>query len=277
MGGLNPLTLLCVCNSDDSEKGRESDNAGQEAEKQRSGDVQFPCSACDKAYKSEELLRIHTRVVHNSKLRCLECNLSFTLRSTMNDHFANFHALPQSTTPKLVCVTCKHTFPSTMALWSHRMIAHGRRVPYSPLYQCNHCPMKFQTPNELNTHALVHSNDRRPHSCSHCAQRFRCSSDLASHLLRAHNVGKLPACRVCRKKFSHTRRLTIHLKRCLGLKPYVCRDCPKAFGTAAELHLHTGVAHSSFPRYACGFCGRMHKYSASLDHHSTRCPLRSAD
>ena len=91
----------------------------------------------------------------------------------------------------------------------------------------------------------------RSHVNMHCSQCFIWQETLKSHLLKSQGEGTWFTCDICDKKFST--KYKIHIHRHDGVKPYVCRGCPKRFHTAGELKRHQ-PKHSNVKLFICGKC-----------------------
>lgn len=102
------------------------------------------------------------------------------------------------------CGQCNKSFAQRSLLQMH--ICHGRNT--NRPYQCGHCAQEFAHPNELRTHAVIHSG-KKPFKCGFCARTFAGATTLNNHV-RTHTGERPFSCTKCHKTFSQASQLSKH-------------------------------------------------------------------
>ncbi|KAM9705407.1 uncharacterized protein ACNS7B_001665 isoform 2-T2 [Menidia menidia] len=155
--------------------------------------------------------------------------------------------------------------------------------------KCTTCEKVFKHPNQLKTHAKLHS---LPYSCSHCEKGFTSQSGYYQHL-RLHSRGRAFVCKRCNKGFLSTYSLKQHerlhegptnlcsicgknfskngiirhMQMHRGERNYLCTTCGKSFLSSGELLLHTR-SHTGEMPYTCGHCGKGFSCKSHLNVHT---------
>ena len=112
----------------------------------------------------------HHRIVHRTKIKCMDCCRQFITPSLHWAH-CNNHALHKHT-----CQVCKKTFACLSGLNQHKCV-HTR----SKLYCCflGSCKKAYKWPQDLTHHVQCHILKKWP--CKQCDKIF-----LEEHLLKWH-------------------------------------------------------------------------------------------
>ncbi|KFB44803.1 hypothetical protein ZHAS_00012711 [Anopheles sinensis] len=127
-------------------------------------------------------------------------------------------------------------------------------------YQCDACPRTFQRPDHLRYHMRIHEkSSSNPFECKLCFSVFASDPAFAHHIRTEHAgmglADALPpvpeteaqqhACTYCDRTFGDADELEDHLhQQHLGVRPFKCNMCPKAFIRMDFLHCHYLKYHS---------------------------------
>lgn len=96
---------------------------------------------------------------------------------------------------------------------------------------CAYCDCRFKTRPQLFKHEKLH-NENEPKvegslHCKECRTVFRQPNDLANHIREEHGGKALYECNACKDSFELEEQYKEHCNMHLGLKCYVCPQCPK--------------------------------------------------
>ncbi|XP_068112097.1 zinc finger protein 418-like [Hyperolius riggenbachi] len=169
----------------------------------------FPCSRCDKWFKSKSLLSTHERVHTGERpFSCSECGKDFVQKGHLVTHQR-----------------------------SHR----GERP-----FLCSECGKCFTQKGDLLKHQRTHTNER-PFSCLECGKGFSQKVHLRSHQ-RSHTGERPFLCLECGKSFSQRGHLRSHQRSHTGERPYPCLQCGKSFSVKGNLLTHQRThTHEQLP------------------------------
>ena len=168
-------------------------------------DLKLPCQHCDKTFRSQKLLKVHT----------------------MN------HTHPKDAEGNRHCEHCNYINKRAEKLMTHIQSVHLGLRPHL----CESCPASFKTRFALNTHKIrVHENVRTI-PCTYCEKMFHSKHDLVIHV-RTHTGEKPYTCDECGKSFSDRSYFAVHKRIHNNKKEYVCHICSKSFVTNSYLRGH---------------------------------------
>ena len=138
-------------------------------------------------------------------------------------------------------------------------------------FTCTLCNLKFETRGKYMRHT---DQNHRDIPCDECGIKFPWKCDSCSK----HNK---KACHVCFKIFDGS-MLTDHLNRHLGLKPFLCDECPKDFRSQANLSVHLRLKHTSvslenmaIQKNPCDECGKLFSNDYKICTLHTKATLRT--
>ncbi|XP_035711769.1 zinc finger protein 320-like [Folsomia candida] len=170
--------------------------------------VRFPCTLCEKEFKSRTQLESHIRTHTTEKpFNCATCGKSFTHKAAMKEHEETH--LEKSSRNSVTCRLCERVFLSEKAVQNHVRVIHGNQRNYV----CSLCNKRFSTSYHLTRHAeAVHpANKEKIHSCDKCEYRSNSNRNLDEHK-RLHGAKK-HGCYFCGKKFVFFQHLVRHFGR----------------------------------------------------------------
>lgn len=201
-------------------------------------DMPFPCTLCDKKFKTRMQLTAHTNL-HNqhSTHVCDICGNTFKRQIYLNVHKQKVHPVLDSKIETLECYVCQQQYKSLLSLRTH-----------------------------INVHFVP-----KNHLCTQCGQRFRRIGSLQKHLLRADHGGEENRkfqCEFCQKKFPDRTRYITHRYVHTNERPFKCtyEGCDKAYRDTQSLKDHYRRHIGEFPHH-CKLCDYKTTQSKHLKRH----------
>ncbi|XP_076437370.1 uncharacterized protein LOC143276637 [Babylonia areolata] len=216
----------------------------------------FSCDECGKGFLKLAGLKVH-KVIHSGikSFHCKMCTKSFYTAGNLKDH-ENLHmgVRPFS------CEVCSNKFTKKSSLKKHMMLHTGERP-----YHCEECGKGYTNRGELEIHMRTHTGER-PFKCGHCSADFHRKANLLQHVSAVH-LGIRPfICSVCGKAFTEARCLKEHMLIHSGEKPHRCEQCGKTFTQSSTLKAHMRC-HSGDKPFPCEFCGKKFSDVSSRNRH----------
>ena len=180
---------------------------------------------------------------------CKECGKSFMCKQSLIRHEESVHI-----GKKHACEYCTQKFTDPGAVKRHIQSKHlGLK------YECSHCGIQFSAKQTLTNHIkTIHEGQpKKTYICTECGKKFTTKTGFDDHFyvhnphLRIVPPKKRPRtrCPECGKDFAGTVGLKAHMDAVhLGLTPYRCDVCGRAFGRKSNLHQHKQNHHSGGPK-----------------------------
>eukprot|EP00116_Pleurobrachia_bachei_P002316 sb/3462578/ len=149
------------------------------------------CDVCPMAFKRVwDLTNHHLAHSEYKPHKCKECGKSFVLKSDLRRH----HILLHSNVVLCPITSCKVRLLRE-ELYKHIKTAHPKKN-----FQCDICPMSFNTNNEVIIHKRVHTRIK-PFTCEVCSKSITHLSTYKRH--KSIHTGERPfKCDVCGKTFA---------------------------------------------------------------------------
>ncbi|KAK7087877.1 zinc finger protein 25-like [Littorina saxatilis] len=143
------------------------------------------CEYCGVTIKSKESMKSHINMHRGEKpYPCSKCDKSFRSTSLRSQHMTGHHAAIEK---PFRCDQCDRGFIKAETLKFH-MYSHTGEKPY----KCTICPSVFARKDYLNKHMRTHTGER-PYKCRSCDAKFAYPNTLKAHLLKYHGgVNKYP-------------------------------------------------------------------------------------
>lgn len=129
---------------------------------------------------------------------------------------------------------------------------------------CNLCNKHYSSQKRFLKHKLSHK-DGLDLKCSFCSREYSSFIARKRHERRQHLPRDLPLCHQCGKCFPNG-KFEAHLRVHLGIKPFVCIICTKAFTRKEFLVEHQRI-HTGEKPYGCSYCGRRFTQKTPLTVH----------
>lgn len=268
------------------------------------------CEFCDYVTTNGLLLSEHKREKHAEKVYCRVCKLDFSHESGLRHHLAiiiqlsksenkqkgidpgildlhlmEYHdvlaTLPSQTTKDSVsCEICNRDFRHQKHLQSHMANVHD----VLGQYECEHCPLKFNTRVEAENHQ---GEAHKYVVCRDCDQEFTDNKSLELHIKTDHAERKI-ACPHCRSLFMNRAGLMSHIKSRHPQTPasttttgpkaaasHTCTHCGESFTFQSNLEQHTELYHndvakqeeSKLESHRCKLCPKSFISKRELNKH----------
>ncbi|KAM6919962.1 uncharacterized protein PEZ65_012005 [Lycodopsis pacificus] len=213
----------------------------------------YPCPVCKTTFvRLFELIR-HQQ---NRKLyQCATCKKCYANPVALNNH-ETIHAT--SVTPR-VCETCGKSFKTQACLTLHQS-EHRERQPNV----CSHCGKEFSTKACLRAHTVRHTGG---YLCPVCGKKFYQKTPLKWHMYK--HTGREPyLCDTCGKGWPTAAQLAAHMVQHTEERPYECEDCGVRCKRRSHLMAHRRAKHIGLRPFACKVCGKAFRVNCMLRTHA---------
>ena len=139
-------------------------------------------SSCPFIANSQDVLLLHSSIVHSEDPRLLSCSLCkkrFQSKSKLRHHLLTHNER------QIRCQTCWTLFRNISVAQNH--VCSSLSSSKSSQHKCPHCGYTTSKTSALKSHILVHQTQRQVLSCHLCAN-FKCSrkSELNRHIGKMH-------------------------------------------------------------------------------------------
>lgn len=233
----------------------------QHFKSRRLGDKKYKCCGCDKIFRDNTQLNVHSRKHTGEKpYACTVCGKKFSVNGNLSKHM-RIHTGER----RFECFTCERKFTQFAHLEDHIKTHSGERP-----YVCDFCNSAFKTQARLRKHRKSHEDERitkRSVPCPVCMKLMKSSKQLLSHM-ETHDDGSpnpFP-CKSCEKSFKNLFALNIHQKVHGNVRDFQCTLCDKAFTNASHLRRHSN-SHSGIRPFVCNICLRGFPSAQNLKRH----------
>ena len=213
------------------------------------------------------------------KNHCEECNITFTLKETLDLHYQSFHAKTATELETIKCDECDRTFLDETNLNRHIMKSHNRKLNEN-CHQCERCDKWFSTNQKLKRHIEDVHEKVRNHECNQCDKAFSQISSLKQHSMKIHKkalitsqdlpketfytstpIGSIEGqCDQCDRTFSDQNSLNKHImkrhNRKLHKNSHQCDQCNKWFSNKTSLATHVKLVHDKVKNHKCVYCAK---------------------
>ncbi|OXA45956.1 zinc finger protein 227 [Folsomia candida] len=179
----------------------------------------FPCTSgtCDRTFLTKGTLAKHFEVEHSEnpvRFPCTYCEKEFKTWPELD-----LHILTHTKEKPYKCATCKKSFAQKNKL--HRHQETHREISSRKFFQCESCPRQFLSMRGRRLHS-ERDHERRPaipakkvnkkvrHSCDRCAYKSHIKAQLTVHFKRVHGGVRKNECYFCGKKFFSFSELVRH-------------------------------------------------------------------
>ncbi|KAH3891482.1 zinc finger protein 624-like isoform X2 [Dreissena polymorpha] len=185
-----------------------------------------------------------------------------------DDKHAAKHSHSQSTAKSYsyTCYKCKRNMRTRSLLNLHMASEHNEISEVGIM--CTQCGRKVDYDHELELHRIfLCRKSTRKYKCDSCTLCFCSQADLSKHPC-TKNSCKPYFCTMSDCVFAGKclKDLTEHVTRHLGIKPFLCNVCGRAFAAKKDLDRHAEI-HSELKNHTCLVCGKLYKSSNTLKRH----------
>ena len=140
----------------------------------------YPCSVCEKAFKTQVHLENHFRQHSGEKpFSCAVCGDSFRHKASLVTHQRSHEGLRP-----YCCEVCGKTFREPSTLKAHKRVHTGDKP-----YKCLTCGKTFTQRAGLNYHKHSHTGIK-PYKCTFCKFTTAKSSSLFNHYKNIHQMSE---------------------------------------------------------------------------------------
>ena len=160
----------------------------------------------------------------------------------------NTDVVPPTVVKQYMCVTCFTVFAEKSELESHELIHRNDKQ-----HTCDTCGKAFTTKQYLNKHKRRHVAGKPPYLCGSCDQQFDSRKNRHEHKLLCHQ-NELPyKCGMCPKQYRWDSQLKAHQLIHTNEKRYVCLVCQMKFARKGDLKNHDRI-HENEKKHVCEIC-----------------------
>ncbi|XP_042556032.1 zinc finger protein 473 [Dipodomys spectabilis] len=213
------------------------------------------CPGCGKAFCHAPQLDHHLNTHCGVRLQ-EKAGLSSSLPHPQSSHLSEppfIHAAEKS----LKCTQCGLMFTHRSSLTQHQ-----RSHPTRKHFPCAQCGKTFRQSCSLSRHLRVHSGEK-PHTCHHCGKAFAQRANLSRHE-RTHTGEKPFLCDVCGRPFAVRAHLSQHRRIHTHEKPYHCPHCEKTFRSCPGLSRHSRRWHTDSSNTSRSLSGAAEPHKSGL-------------
>ncbi|CAH2011321.1 unnamed protein product [Acanthoscelides obtectus] len=243
----------------------------------------FKCTNCDASFNTKRRVENHILQRHpkfaapvsskSSKIReCTHCEYKTTFPHCLTSH------MMKHTGAKLKCTECDASFTSKQSLDDHILRKHPEFTTSlsSKIHKCTHCEYQTIYAHSLARHIFKHTGAKL--KCTKCDKSFTYTQSLDDHILRKHpdltaSVSrKIQKCTHCEYKCLQKQHLIRHMMKHTGDK-LKCTKCDASFTTRLSLDDHNLRKHPEFTTsvsrkiHKCTHCEYQTIYAHSLARH----------
>ncbi|XP_055598113.1 zinc finger protein ZFP2-like [Uranotaenia lowii] len=158
---------------------RSCDKSNHEAT--HSTELPFACSICSKRFKKKIYLRTHLKIHDTNAPKsfiCQHCGKAFRTRDLLR-----IHSISHSEERKYICPSCPATFKRLYCLKVHTKTHLPEKA-----YACHICPKRVSQLSDLKRHLRTHApgDEAKPFQCEYCLRRYPRKDYLKQHIRKQH-------------------------------------------------------------------------------------------
>ncbi|CAH1981775.1 unnamed protein product [Acanthoscelides obtectus] len=210
--------------------------------------AKLTCTKCDASFRNKQLLDDHilqkhpefTASVSHKIHKCTHCQYKTTYTGLLDRHMLKH--------TKLRCKNCDKSFTSQRSLDNHILQKHPEFTASvsHKIHECTHCQYKTRYRRLLDRHMMKHTGAKL--TCSKCDASFTSKLSLDNHILQKHpeittSVSrKIHNCTRCEYKTTVKHSLAKHIMKHTGDK-LTCTKSDASFTSKLSLDNHTLQKH----------------------------------
>lgn len=210
----------------------------------------YRCKACDSCFSRYDHLKVHQARCKGKRSQLKVCIPKITLDDVGKGWQNRFLSAPVQKLETFQCETCSRIFPTQSKLSRHFTMFHAVK-----LFKCSRCDSEFAHEKSLKKHKKMKKCRKAPNETINSPPpETALSENLAKPLLMAKTNVLHRILPTFNKKYK-----------------FVCSFCPRAFGTAWQLSVHTRL-HTGERPYSCSYCGERFIRKDYVQRHFPKCP-----
>lgn len=199
----------------------------------------YICEQCGSGFITPARLRVHCFTHETGSFPCSDCNKVFRSSNANKEHYADVHLKVK----RHRCPQCPETFRNYFQRTKHISIVHGVKMKE---FKCEYCPKVFHYSGKMAGHIrYAHLKEKR-HGCDLCDWKFYSPYELKQHMIK-HGGERKYQCNVCKKAYARKYTLREHMRIHENDRRFVCTVCGKTFVQACSLKHHFRVHHPKAP------------------------------
>lgn len=171
--------------------------------------LRFPCSLCNKRFRTSSGIVAHRRVAHLDTYGGTD---EKTAKQVPDKNWAHRPGRKYGCSRwKYSCEPCGRFFKFDGSLRAHRVFFHGIEGKTAEEKLCPECGKAFQTELSLAMHLRTHTQEVN-FKCSVCSKIYRSRCSLKKHIATAHRSSLRAFCAVCNRGFLSHSTMLLHVK-----------------------------------------------------------------
>lgn len=213
----------------------------------------YRCKGCDSCFSRYDHLKVHQTRCKGKRRRLEVCIPKISLDDVGKGWQTKCGIAPAKKPETFECEVCSRSFPTKSKLSRHNTLFHTAK-----LFKCTHCGSSFAHEKSLKKH-------RKRTKCKKASGETSVSVPLETYQ-STENVPK--------PLYGVKNQILQRIKPCFNKKyKYVCSYCPRAFGTAWQLGIHTRL-HTGEKPFSCDYCGERFIRKDYVQRHHPKCPKK---
>jgi len=230
-----------------------------------SGNYEYACNICEKAYSHVGPYSSHMKTIHDKTVNCntddyKTFNCTQCPKVCLYVGELKMHVRYHSGDYKYACHSCEKAYSDDSTgsgchsaaynYTSHMKKIHDKHVNTEcKTYTCTYCPKELTSPREFRLHLQYHSGDSK-YVCKDCQLGYKTFSPFEQHMKTHHDEVVEPdkhPCTQCTKKFRNAADLRMHLLYHSGNYEYLCKCCLMGYAKLKGFRTHMRNQHDETP------------------------------
>ncbi|XP_059056459.1 gastrula zinc finger protein XlCGF57.1-like isoform X6 [Achroia grisella] len=195
----------------------------------------FSCEQCGAGFVTAGGLKGHLGTHQIGVYPCTDCDKVYKTEATRLDHYKKIHIK----TKKNICKHCQESFTDYYHKRKHMISVHGVGANE---YKCSFCPKVFMVSSHLRAHERQTHLKLNTYTCDICDHRTYYKEAIKKHLI-CHSGERNFKCEVCNKAYARKRTLKEHMRIHNNDRRFVCQYCERAFIQKCSLKGHMKTHH----------------------------------